>query len=358
MSKELFFEQHVYNDKLLRRTIRGLYNKYKGGMSSHITLEEFTKEQLAEVYIILQGFELRDGGTWENISPANKGRFFKTVNTTLGFNLYIELNNVKTMKRDGRTVAVKLLTQSTSNNEFPIDTAEDFWRGTLSEEQAEQRLSHFNQWFLDNRHQVLTDNQNRFIDNMAKAMPSDYTDNTDFQDITGVNTKNKAARLRSINERIMKNYKPMSVSPELRQLNHVHELINNEANTHNMNKLLRQWINMNKDTDFLSFLLADNLNGTENAEVNGYISTPLLYKIADLLERRRDVLLENSSYVPQKIKSTFTHKPQHKEHMFGECKVFKASTGEFLRIEEPCETKRTGKNVYELTAQGVEVIDQ
>jgi len=350
-----YFEQQVYNDPQLRRAIGGLYQKYGAATGEDPTT--FTQTMLMEAYLVMERFEFMDGDTWANVSFINRKRLFKTINTRLGHSAHEWANNTKSQKVNGRTVSVSLAPASIDNVDFPIEAVSSFWANHLTENQAQHRMSHFNEWFMENYKDILTPTQVKFVETYAQALPSEYVLKNDFQDITGVSTRNRKARINNINKRVLEAYRPSTISPELADLNHVHELINNEDNIHNMNTLLRQWLSMRINKEWLTNLYADHLVGQENSEVNTYISTPLLYKIAGLLERRREVLLANSTYTPQKIKSTFERKPQHKEPMFGECKVYKASTGEFLRIETACEPKSTNKKVYELTAQGVEAID-
>lgn len=378
---------HCKNE-VLNAHMNKLFVKYRG---SGIPRQDFFNEYVMWAWKSLQRFEIpaEENATWEQVlngeAPAIIGKIIKNIKTTTGHELYRfsnpdakftrgELNGVK-----GQHITLKLKVESLDAllfvGEGEEKTLEDFVHSEdnlFNNINDKYYITYFSKWFNDNKHEILTNSQNKLLKDLAlcKKVPG-YTEN-DVYEYTGVPSYKINTRLNRISTRVLKawdkgnhvhikNRLEMERDSKLEMLAEFIAIAEDESNLDTQNIRLSNWIKKYHNNTLVMDLL-DKVNRGQMDRIvatNRYIAGSLgqvpsivlydfLIAVEDEIERLNKM---DCRVKPVNIEA---NKKVAEEDRTSLVKV-QDKTGQFIRYEIDIEQEEGKANIIYILPGGVEV---
>lgn len=311
----------------IKRTIYGLINTM--GKSNTFSENEILSDAATLSWYAFDSFELDDSTDWQSIlegsDQLNLNRLVKTIVLKLEHELPPLINpNTKRMY-DPETGGNMYVTIDFESIDAPTYDKEGNQLGLIGDEVTESFFAQeydysnsnpFIDWFREHRHEFLTARQNEFIDAMSvdMAKDTDYVEECDFRELTGIDRTNLNNMKRRIYERTMKAWKKDGISRrevylygEIAKWNEFIAIGESDDELATQNNRLAEWIRSKSEEDDIDIAykaLVGDYEATKGlvsylkGEVD-ILDSRILYTIYDEVENYiANLKAELEAYVP------------------------------------------------------------
>jgi hypothetical protein len=280
----------------IKKLVFGLINMM--GKSNTFMGSDILGEAATRSWEALHTFELQENGSWADVLTGkgkhNLNRLVKAINLKLEHELPMVMNpNTKRMY-DPETRSTMYVTVDFDSIDAPVFDSEGIKQlGVVGDEVSESFFAPkdyeyidnpFLSWWRANRYDFLTKRQNEFVDSLMvdTFKESDYVEECDFRELTGIDRTNFKHMKDRIYARTMKNWQLDGTTRReaylLGEVAKWSEFINIAESDEGLtcqNEKLSKWIIGKLDADITDFEKEQKINGKEHEKELGKSVSPI-----------------------------------------------------------------------------------